>query len=180
MLGFGSENRKDNTLIDSQGKLFGKVNIIDALVLLALLLGGLAFVFLRTGTSAQISEVTAPVEIDMIIRSLSVGDPRVFEVGKETSVVIRNQPAGNLTILKVKTLPHQVTLVVNGSVKTVSDPSDPYGKDFVVTLGGSATVTKDGLVIGRVKAKIGTPVEIEGYKYILKGSIVDVRKQGTP
>lgn len=180
MLGFGTENKQDNALIDPQGKLFGKVNIIDALVVLALLLGGLAFVFLRTGTSTQISEVTAPVEIDMIIRSLSVGDPRVFEVGKETSVVIRNQPAGNLTILKVKTLPHQVTLVVNGSVKTVSDPSDPYGKDFVVTLGGTAIVTKDGLVIGRVKAKIGTPVEIEGYKYILKGSIVDVRKQSTP
>lgn len=176
MLGFGTENEQDNALIDSQGKLFGKVNIIDAVVLLAFLLGVLAFVFLRTGTTAQISQVTAPVEVDMIIRSLSVGDPKVFEVGKETSVVIRNQPAGNLKIMKVKILPHQVTLVVNDNVKTVNDPSDPYGKDFVVTLGGTANVTNDGLVIGRVKAKIGTPMEIEGYKYILKGSIVDVRK----
>lgn len=180
MLGFGTAKQQGKALIDSKGKLFGKVNIIDALVVLALLLGIGAFVFLRTGTSKQISQVTAPVEIDMIIRSLSVGDPKVFEVGKETSVVIRNQPAGNLKILNVKTLPHQVTLVVNGAVKTVADPSDPYGKDFVLTLGGTATVTNDGLVIGRVKAKIGTPVEIEGYKYILKGSIVDVRKQAAP
>jgi hypothetical protein len=163
-------------LIDSQGKLFGRINIVDATVLLAVLAALFAFVFLRSDTSAQLSQERTPVEVDMLVRSLSIADPGIFEPGKETSVVIRNQPAGNLAIRRVKIQPHLVPLVINNRVTTIEDPDDPYGRDYVITLAGMADVTGDGLVIGRVKAKVGTPIEIEGYRYIVRGGIVDVRR----
>jgi len=36
-------------------------------------------------------------------------------------------------------------------------------------------VTDDGLVLGDSKIKVGVPIELEGFKYRLKGSIIDVR-----
>jgi len=165
-------------LIDPQGKLFGKINVIDAVVVLAVVLAGVGFALTRlgSGTGRVLSQATAPVEVDMLIRSLSIGDPSIFAPDKKTAVVIRNQPAGELTIRRVKVLPHLVTLAIDGKPQSIPDPGDPYGRDYVITLGGTADVTADGLVLGRVKAKIGTPIEIEGYKYIVRGSIVDVRQ----
>lgn len=163
-------------LLDSQGKLFGKVNIIDGLIVTAGIVAVFALVFLRSGTEAQLSQERKSVEVDMLIRSLSIANPGIFEPGKQTAVVIRNQPAGNLTIRRVKTQPHLISLVVNNKVTNILDPDDPYGRDYLITLTGTADVTGDGLVLGRVKAKVGTPIEIEGYKYIVKGGIVDVRE----
>lgn len=165
-------------LIDPRGKLLGKINIIDATVLLAFVLAILGFVFLRSNqaTVAQVSQSTQPVEVDMLIRSLSIGDPDVLAPGKTTQVIIRNQPSGSLTIKHVKQLPHLIPLAMaDGTVRNVPEPGDPYARDYVVTLGGEASVSADGPVIGRTKTKIGTPIEIEGFKYILRGGIVDVR-----
>ncbi|UFP93964.1 DUF4330 domain-containing protein [Gloeobacter morelensis] len=169
-------------LIDPQGRLFGKINVIDAVVVAAVILALFAFLLSRGGSQAQIATQGGeqPVEVDMLIRSLSIGDPNVFPVGKPTSVIIRNQPAGELTIRRVRVIPHLVPVVIGSEIRNIQDPGDPYGRDYVVTLAGDASATGDGLVIGRVKAKIGTPIEIEGFKYILRGSIVDVRQLEKP
>ncbi|AGY58363.1 DUF4330 domain-containing protein [Gloeobacter kilaueensis] len=163
-------------LIDPEGRLFGKVNIIDAVVVTAIVIAIFAYVLSRGSGKAEVAQAgNQPVEVDMLIRNLSIGDPKVFAIGKETQVVIRNQPAGSLTIGKVKVIPHLIPVVVNSRIENIPDPADPYGRDYLVTLLGTASTTDDGLIIGRVKAKIGTPIEIEGFKYVLKGGIVDVR-----
>lgn len=166
--------------IDSEGRLFGKINVIDAAVVGALVLAVFAFVVLRGSSSggAQMVSETQRVEVDMLIRSLSIGDPKVFPVGKDTQVVIRNQPAGSLRIERVKVIPHLIPVVIGNQIKNIPDPSEPYGNDYVVTMSGNANVTADGLVIARIKAKIGTPIEIEGFKYVLRGGIIDVRTVG--
>ena len=63
------------------------------------------------------------------------------------------------------------------SVLALPDPSEPFGKDLVVTIREKALRTEDGFVFGDSKVKVGTPIELEGFSYRLRGSIVDIRAQ---
>lgn len=169
-------------ILDSQGRLFGKVSILDlgaALVILLVVVG----IFFFPGTSgAQIGATTKPVEIDVIVRGLNVRDPQqLFEQGlKEggkTNIIIRNQPHGQIEVKSVKRLP-RTTLVPqpDGSVKELPDPkANQFNMDMLLTLGGKAQITKNGPVIGNSKLKIGVPVELEGFNYNFNTSVIDIR-----
>lgn len=169
-------------ILDSQGRLFGKVSILDlgaALVILLVVVG----IFFFPGTSgAQIGATTKPVEIDVIVRGLNVRDPQqLFEQGlKEggkTNIIIRNQPHGQIAVKSVQRLP-RTTLVPqpDGSVKELPDPkANQFNMDMLLTLGGKAQITKNGPVIGNSKLKIGVPVELEGFNYNFNTSVIDIR-----
>jgi hypothetical protein len=179
-----SEILKYMKIVDSQGRLFGKVSILDigaALVILLVVVG----IFFFPGTSgsvAQIGTTTKPVEIDVIARGLGVRDPQqLFEQGLKpggkTNVIIRNQPHGQLAVKAIKQLP-RTTLVPqpDGSVKDLPDPrANQYVMDMLVTLEGKALITKNGPVIGNSKLKIGVPVELEGFNYDFNTSVIDIR-----
>jgi hypothetical protein len=170
-------------ILDSQGRLFGKISILDigaALVILLVVVG--IFFFPGTSGVAQIGGTTKPVEIDVIVRGLSVRDPQQLfaqglKAGGKANVIIRNQPHGQLDVKAVKQLP-RTTLVPqpDGSVKDLLDPrKNQYIMDLLVTLAGKAQVTKNGPVIGNSKLKIGVPVELEGFNYNFTGAAIDIR-----
>ena len=49
-----------------------------------------------------------------------------------------------------------------------------------MTLREKAQLTDDAIVLGGNKIKVGVPIDIEGFKYRLRGSIVDVRLVDQP
>jgi len=171
-------------ILDSQGRLFGKLSILDlgaALVILLVLVG----IFFFPGTSGSVAQVgvtTKPVEVDLVVRGLNVRDPqqlfdRGLKEGGKTNIIIRNQPHGQIDVKSVKQLPR--TLLVpqpDGSIKELSDPrANQFSTDMVLTLGGKAQITKDGPVLGNSKLKIGTPVELEGFNYNFNSTVIDLR-----
>lgn len=169
-------------ILDSQGRLFGKVSILDigaALVIVLVIVG----IFFFPGTSgAQIGTTTKPVEIDLVVRGLGIRDPQLLfeqglKPGGKTNIIIRNQPHGQIEVKSVKQLP-RTTLVPqpDGSVKNLPDPRDnQYVMDMLVTLAGNAQITKNGPVIGNSKLKIGIPVELEGFNYDFNTSVIGIR-----
>ena len=167
-------------ILDSKGRLFGKVSILDlgaALVILAVVVG---ITFGTSGTVAQLND-TKPLEVEVLVRGLSVREPEAlmteFKEQKKTNIVIRNQPYGQVEIKSVKQLPR--TLAVpqpDGSVKELDDPrSNSFSTDLLMVLGGQAQITNDGPVLGNSKVKIGTPVQLEGPDYNFNASIIDIR-----
>lgn len=171
-------------MLDSKGRLFGKVSILDlgaALVILLVLVG----IFFFPGTSGSVAQVgvtTKPVEVDLVVRGLNVRDPERlfnegFRKGGKTNVIIRNQPHGQIDIKSINMLPR--TMLVpqpDGSLKEIPDPrSNQFSTDMLLTLGGKAQITESGPVIGNSKLKIGTPVELEGFNYNFNASVIDVR-----
>ncbi len=170
-------------LLDSQGRLLGKLSILDlgaGLVILLVLVG----IFLVPGTGgsvAQVGAVKQMVEIDAVARGLSIRDPQTviqeMTSSGKTNVIIRNQPYGSITVKSVQTLT-RTTLVPqpDGTVKALPDPrSDLYNSDLYLTLSGEATMTENGPVLGNNKLKIGIPVELEGKAYNFNASVIDVR-----
>lgn len=172
-------------LIDAQGRLFGKFSILDlaaGLTILLVLFG--IFVVPGTGRSvAQVGAKTQPVEVDLLVRGLSVRDPNVvineIKAAKKMSVVVRNQPAGAIDVKTVEQLPRKLLVTQpDGSLKLVEDPrpiDQAYSIDMKITLMGNATITDDGITIGNTKMRIGTPVELEGRNYGFNATTIDVR-----
>jgi hypothetical protein len=169
-------------ILDRQGRLFGKFSILDIGAVLVMLFV-VAGIFLSPGNSSRINGQDKPqsVEADVIVRGLNVLKPesllREFSPGNKLSFVIRNQPAGQVDIKGVRqierTLPVPLT---DGSIKAVKDPRpDSFLMDMIVTVTGKGQRTKEGLVLGNTKMKIGSSVEIDQLNYNFNGTVIDIR-----
>ncbi|HEY9851294.1 MAG TPA: DUF4330 domain-containing protein [Leptolyngbyaceae cyanobacterium] len=170
-------------ILDSQGRLFGKISILDlgaALVILLVILG----IFFFPGTSgsvAQLGVTTKPIEVDLVVRGLSIREPqnliKEFQTKQKTNIIIRNQPYANVGIKTVRELPRTVLIPQpDGSVKALPDPrKDNFSTDLLITLAGKAQITENGPVFGNNKVKVGTPIELEGFDYNFNASVIDVR-----
>jgi hypothetical protein len=169
-------------ILDSKGRLFGKVSLLDlgaALVILLVIVG----IFFFPGTSGSVAQLSdkKPLEVDVLVRGLSVGNPPAlisqFKTQKKTNIIIRNEPYGQVDIKAVKELPRTILVPQpNGTIKEIPDPrANSFSTDMLMTLGGQATMTKDGPVLGNSKIKIGTPVQLEGMNYSFNVSVIDVR-----
>jgi len=172
-------------ILDSKGRLFGKVSLLDlgAGLIMLMVVAGLFLLPGGTGSSvAQIGATNKPIEMDVIVRGLTVSDPKAFvaaiqQEGK-TNIIIRNQPSGEVQILGVKSLPRSVAVPQpDGSVKPMPDPRPEleYTVDMMITLKGEAQVLADGAVLAGSKIKVGTPLELEGQTYRFNAPIVGVR-----
>lgn len=171
-------------ILDRQGRLFGKLSILDLGAALVILLVAFGIFFFpgTSGSVAQIGVTTKPVEVDAIVRGLSVRDPQAlieeFRDKGTTKIIIRNQPYGEVKVKSIDLLTK--TLAVpqpDGTVKALPDPrqEESFSSNMLLTLTGNATITDDGPVLGNSKLKIGTPVELEGKTYNFNASVIDVR-----
>ncbi|QZZ21932.1 DUF4330 domain-containing protein [Leptothermofonsia sichuanensis E412] len=164
-------------IVDSQGRFLGKVSILDIGAVLVILLVIVGVLLPGTTGIAQISTNTKPVEVDVIVRS--VASSTLLKQGDKTKIIIRNQPFGEVKMVKVEELPRNVPVPQpDGSVKPLPDPRPEAGltRDYIVTLAGNAQITKDGPVLGNNKIKVGTRIELEGFTYNFADlTVMDVR-----
>ncbi len=166
-------------MIDAEGRLFGRINLLDLGIVLVLALAILGFGLARSGRAGISAKVKGqtPVEVDLFIRG-SIQDPdSLIKKGDKTFITLRNVPYSAVTVVAVTSRRRTLSFPSpdGKSVMALPDPSEPYGKDMLITIRQQGAVTDDGVVFGDSKIKVGTPIEIEGFKYRLKGSIVDVR-----
>ncbi len=175
-------------IIDSKGRLFGKVSILDlgAALVILLVVVGIFFFPGASGSVAQIGAPTKPVEVDVLVRGLGVGNPQDLfkqglKSGGKSNIIIRNQPHGEIGIKSVKQLP-RTTLVTqpDGSVKELPDlRANQFAMDMLLTLDGKAQITNTGPVVGNSKLKIGDQIELEGFNYDFKASVIGIRIKNT-
>lgn len=170
-------------ILDSQGRLFGKLSILDIGALLIVILVAVGIFFFPGTSGGSVAQVggasVKTVEIDAIAIGLKgTNFQDLFKAGDKINVVIRNQPSGQITIKDVKTITR--TLAVpqpNGSLKALPDPreEESFSRNMRFTLEGKGQITENGPVLGNMKVKIGTTLELEGKKYIFNASVIDVR-----
>lgn len=164
-------------LVDSKGKLFGVVNIIDLSVLLIVASMAFGFYWIRTGHGAlqQIVKATGPTDVTVTIRGARLADANLIKAGEKVFITIRNQPYAPVEVVKVVSGRRQFPVPLpDGSVKLVDDPVDPLATDLLVTIRDNGQVTDDGVVLGGNKVKAGIPIELEGFKFRLTGTVVDL------
>lgn len=67
-------------ILDSKGRLFGKISILDigAALMILLVLAGIFLFPGGSGSVAQVGNTTRPVEVDVMVRGLTVRDPQAL------------------------------------------------------------------------------------------------------
>jgi hypothetical protein len=172
-------------IIDSKGRLFGKISILDlgaGLVILLVFIG----IFIVPGPTGSIAQVgnasTEKIEIELLVRGLSVKDPQAliqeFNNKSKTNIIIRNQPSGQLTIESAQPLINTVAVPQpDGSVKALPDPRPEvaFSTDMILTMRGDGQMTDDGAVIANQKVKMGNVIELDGKNYNFRGSVINVQ-----
>jgi hypothetical protein len=165
-------------LIDNRGKLFGRLNVLDVFIVAGVMAGVIGGVAVKSGYSAIDSVVTksGPAEIDLMIKA-NIGDLSMFKAGDKTFVTIRNQPYDKVQITKVKAKRSEVAVPTKDGTawRVTTDPTTPYSSEIILTLRSDGMLTDDGIIWGGQKLKVGVPVDVEGLKYRLRGSVLDVR-----
>ncbi len=173
-------------ILDSKGRLFGKLSLLDLGAALAILMVifGIFFYPGASGSVAQPGAQISEVEVDVIARGLTVLNPEDFLQSlaetDSTNIIVRNQPYGKIGVKKVIALPRSVAVPQpDGTVKSYPDPRPELGytADMIITLGGEATIVDNSPILA-VPVKIGTPIEIDGPQYNFRVSTVAVRILG--
>lgn len=173
-------------IIDSKGRLFGKISILDlgaGLVILLVFIG----IFIVPGPSGSIAQVgnsnTDKIELNLLVKGLSIKNPEAlmteFNNKAKTNIIIRNQPSGELTIESAEKLPnHVVAPQPDGSVKALLDPRPEvnYSLDMILRMVGDGQMSDDGAIIANQKIKMGTVIELDGKNYNFRGSVIEVKK----
>jgi len=170
-------------ILDRQGRLFGKFSILDigAIATILIVLIGLFIVPGNSGSSIaqMLSAENKTVQVDMNVRGLSATNPQnLIKIGDKVNIIIRNQPRGEVIIKKVSiSTPQVVAAKADGSPVLFDDPRavSTSQSDLALTLEATARVTNDGVVFGNEKVKVGTSIDIEGSKYLIRGSAMAVR-----
>jgi ribosomal protein S1 len=115
----------------------------------------------------------------MNVRGLSANEPqKLVKVGDKVKIIIRNQPRSEVTITKVDiSVPKIVAAKADGTAVYFDDPRAvaTSQSDLAITLEATAQITNDGAVFANEKVKVGTSIDIEGPRYIIRGSAMAVR-----
>ena len=166
-------------LLDSNGRLLGKYNIFDAMMIGIAALIGVGLLAVQSGwhqTSGETIKGEADIEYTVLLRNLKTLKKDLFIPGKTLSITIRNQPRGEVTILEAQATPKKLAVpTASGEAKVIDDPADQYGYDYLIRLKDHALVTQEGYVTEGIKVKIGLPIEVEGFDYRVNGVIADVK-----
>lgn len=166
-------------IVDAQGRLFGKVSILDAgaaLIILFVILG----IFVLPGNSGSIIGAgSQSIEVETLVMGLNTRNPQeLIKAGDKTNFIIRNAPSGQVEIKKVEFLPRTVSVPQpDGSTKALPDPRPEaqLGINILITLAGKAEVRGDNIKLGGTDIKVGVPVELGSQRYNFKASVIDIR-----
>lgn len=117
-----------------------------------------------------------PVELSVDVRHLYLDQPELFfeRIRQEemVSVVIRNQPAGRVSLLAVEDITRPLLdLLPDGRVVEAADPTAGRPIHARFKLQAEAETGPSGVVVAGTKLKIGTPIELEGRLYRVNGVV---------
>lgn len=155
-----------------------KLNLIDLLLLITIFFCISGYILAKAEKTSlnKVIEGKEKIAIELLIPDVfSQNESILFRKGDKSAITIRNRPYTKLNIIKVESKPKTITIpTLNGSYKTIEDPSRKNITDYYVTLSDTALKTHDGYVTGGNKIKIGNPIELEGFNYRLNGKVINV------
>lgn len=164
-------------MIDTQGKLWGRINIIDLslMIIVVAALSGFAYIFMGQSPLEQKIQATGEASVTIAIRGARVQDATIFKVNEKVFLTIRNQRYEPVVISAIDMMPRK-TVFLNSKDQPViiEDISSPEIKDIDITFTHGAEVTDEGVIMGGHHMKVGNSVELDAFGYRFNGSIMKV------
>jgi len=162
-------------LIDGKGRLFGKINIVDLLILLLIIsiAGGVYLIFFGRSDKqvVETSKVVYDFEITNVnkdfVDAITPGDPiRDSTRGNELGTVV-SKTSRNATMLNED--------LINGRY-VIADVPNAY--DVVITIEAKANITPANIIVGGAEVKVGKKFFIKGKGYANQGFVTKMTLVG--
>ena len=155
------------------------IDAVAGVVALAAL-GGVIWSPKLSNAVAKATGAVKPVQVSVDVRHLLSADPeQLLTAAREEAalnIVIRNQPAGRVTLVSVDDVTNPLMAVQpDGSVVAAHAPNTVLPRHARFVMEANAEIKPSGVVIGGTKLKVGVPVELEGQLYRLSGVVSGVK-----
>lgn len=164
-------------MIDSQGKVLGRINIIDLSFVIILVAMTMGLLWMYLGKSPLEKKVLAKGEASVLvaIRGARLRDPAIFKKDENVFLTIRNQRYEPVHVTNFVINPRQVLFLDhNDKPVAVNDPTQSDVKDIDMTFTHPAEETEEGVVMGGHQIKVGATIELDAYNYHFNASIIKV------
>ncbi|MGE5632711.1 MAG: DUF4330 domain-containing protein [Caulobacteraceae bacterium] len=155
-------------LLDKKGRLFGKINIIDLLiVLLVIAVAAGAYIVLFNGNGKQASE-SSKVIYDFEITNVNKDFVDAINPGDPIRDSVRGNDLGTVVSKSAKSATMLNEDLINGRY-VIADVPDAY--DVTITIEANATITPANVIIGGAEVKVGKKFFIKGKGYANQGFV---------
>lgn len=159
-------------IIDKQGKLFGKINIID-LFIVFIIISAVAILGIKLSSGATTGGTTVPVTYTVKVEGIRKTSEEYFVPGEK---VYNDKDEFMGEIVEVTNVKEAVRyeLKSNGEYAVVTDPSRI---DLEVTIKANATENDKGFYIGgKISVLAGSTKNLTTKDIEFHGTIIDVSK----
>lgn len=156
-------------LIDREGRLFGKINLVDLLIVL-LIIGAFLGYMMKKQVGPVIINNLKPIEITVMVASLRPGILTSIQTGDQ---IFTKDGADLGTIKSVTVKPAKVLAVTDDGEVKISD--DPWHKEVTMVIGGTGTSSKNTVKLGNTEVKAGTEINVRGIDFEVIGQIQKVK-----
>ena len=158
-------------LIDSKGKVFGLINIIDLLAILLIVAVVGRFTLKQNQKSA--GAVAKNIEVVVHVKEVRDATANVVKVGDIVKETKSNAVLGKVTNVEIKP---SDTLVETSDGRVVVCPNPVY-KDMYITVVGSGSAGDNAIVLGSNVISVGTTLQLKTNMYSVTSTVMSIKVQ---
>lgn len=162
-------------LIDGKGRLFGKINIVDLLIIVLILsIAGGAYVMFFGGSEKQVLE-TSKVVYDFEITNVNKDFVDAIVSGSPIRDSVRGNDLGRVVSKTSRNATMLNEDLINGRY-VIADVPDAY--DVVITIEANANITPANIIVGGAEVKVGKKFFIKGKGFANQGFVTKMTLMG--
>jgi hypothetical protein len=157
--------------LDERGRLFGRVNIVDLMVL-ALVLIVAARLGLKSRVLRAVNPSTVkPVEVVLVVEDVRQATADAMQEGETVLNTKSNAVLGKLVKKEVRPAQKEVQTADGRLVLAES----PFKKDVYLTVRGEGQVTSNVIILGGAEMRVGASVAVKGLKFSVNSTVLGVK-----
>lgn len=160
-------------LIDRNGRLFGRINIIDLMVLL-ILLGAVGFyAYKQTIVNPQIAPSSKTYMVKVLVEEVRQVTANELKNGTVVKEADANSLIGTIRGVDIKPATRQVERA-DGQIVLSTIPEK---FDLVLAIEAPAQVTNWTIRIANTDFRIGTTIKVAAQRFMVKGTVVGLEEK---
>jgi hypothetical protein len=160
--------------LDARGRIFGKVNIVD-LIVLCVIVAVVVFAVVRTtGGSSE----TIPLEVTYTVEEVRRATVDALVGAVQAKAVVRDDAGTNLgTVVSVTPSPTKEEFVADGELKAADSQ---VFSDVKIVVRGEGRLANSTLRVGSVFMRVGKKITLVGSGFEVQSVIMQVVRLSGP
>lgn len=161
------------SLIDSRGRIFGKVNIIDLLIVVMVLTAAYGYWHARSGSTglAALRGGDRQVEAVFVVSNVRPATSTAIKVGDKVNDSKTNTYLGEVTAVRVE--PAEIAVTMPDG--RVYESTSKTRQDVWVTIRGSGRVSPNAITLGSTEIRVGAQISLKTNIFAVQSTVMGIK-----